>query len=88
MKDDLLKDKIVTTINAKDDKTWFTLDELERLTGSTATQIVSVINSSPEFVRSSYLSEDKLGRYSTREHFNQSSSILQKLKGAFKNTLD
>ncbi len=84
-----LKSKLLQIMdNHSDKKTWYTLKDLEGLTGSSSSEIITVINTNEEFVKSTHLSEDHLSRYSTREEFNRSVSFMDKLKGAFKNTID
>lgn len=84
----ILKAKMINLVNNTDDKTWFTIPEFEAATGSTSTDIIQVINSNDEFVKSNRLNSDNLSRYSTREEFNKSTSIFTKLRGAFKDTID
>jgi hypothetical protein len=83
-----LKEKMINTIKESEDKSWFTIPDFQGLTGATASEIITVINSNSEFVKSNKLSDNKLSLYSTREEFNEKTSLFDKLKGAFKNTLD
>ena len=49
-----LRDKLISTIEAEDNNDWYTIKDLEGLTGATATTIVTVINSNDEFVKSTH----------------------------------
>lgn len=83
-----IKQILLSKMNADDGKTWYTMNDLEVFTGSTATLITPIINTGNEFVKSSRLSKEKLSQFSTREQFNKSASIFTKLSGAIKNTID
>lgn len=89
MKDkDKLKETMINLINETEGKSWYTIPDLQEATGSTASNIISVINSNSEFVKSNNLDKEKLSLFSTREEFNKSTSFFDKLRGSFKNTLD
>lgn len=72
----------------KDDKTWFTLQNLSELTQKSDSEIQGIIKHSDLFVRSSIPDDAGETLFSTKYDYQQKGSILNRFIGAFKNRID
>lgn len=69
-------------------QTWFTLNNLSENTELKESEVEKLIKKSNLFVQSSSLSEEGENLFSTREDFRKTSSITNRILGAFKNRID
>jgi len=81
------KDEI-KKIMQDDDKTWFTISNLSERTQMKESEIQKLITNSSEFAQSSSRSPDGENLFSTRDDFQKSGNIVNRLLGAFKNRID
>lgn len=67
---------------------WKTISEISSATRLEVSEVLKIISTSGEFVRSSYRERDGEPLFTSRQMFREKAPFVDKMIGAFKNRID
>lgn len=80
--------ELINLIEGDESKEWYTIKDLTKMSGISESDIIDILSTDDNFLRSTHLSKDNLARFTTKKDFDQKGSFFSKVVGAFKNRID